>query len=157
MDERVEGGCFCGAVRYAVSAIFDAGYCHCSICRRTSGAPVLAWAHVRAADFELLQGSPKELVTSPRGRRFFCAACGTHLFFRDGRASGEDELVGFHIATLDDPNAVKPRLHVSWRIESPGSTQPTICHAFPTTGFPTPTVAEQKAVRPARSCAQARA
>jgi len=111
MSDCLEGGCFCGAVRYAVRAIFDAGYCHCSICRRTSGAPVLAWASVPATDFKLLRGAPKELRTSAHCLRQFCADCGTHLFFRDERSSG-DALIGFHVATLDHANAVRPRVHL---------------------------------------------
>src|SRR5206468_9902663 len=37
---EITGGCFCGAVRYRVSATTrDVSHCHCSICRRTTGAP----------------------------------------------------------------------------------------------------------------------
>ena len=55
------GGCLCGAVRYELAAegAFDAGYCHCSMCRRSTGAPVLAWALVRRSHFRLVQ-SPFE-------------------------------------------------------------------------------------------------
>ncbi|HEX6636422.1 MAG TPA: hypothetical protein VF033_02095 [Steroidobacteraceae bacterium] len=49
MSAGLEGGCACGAVRYRLaSAPFDAGYCHCEVCRRSSGAPVSpAWFDVR--------------------------------------------------------------------------------------------------------------
>ena len=105
-----EGGCFCGAIRYAVKVVYDAGYCHCSICRRTSGTPVLAWGSVWEADFRLLCGTPKTLRTSANGRREFCANCGTHLFYRS--AEEEPALIGFHLATLDDPSTVRPRVHL---------------------------------------------
>lgn len=37
-----EGGCLCGALRYALSGpSIDAGYCHCRFCQRASGAPVV--------------------------------------------------------------------------------------------------------------------
>ena len=37
----LQGGCFCGRVRYEVTGIpFDETICHCSICRRTTGAAV---------------------------------------------------------------------------------------------------------------------
>jgi hypothetical protein len=49
-----EGGCFCCAIRYAFLDVFDAGYCHCSICRRTSGAPVIAWVNTPRASFRVL-------------------------------------------------------------------------------------------------------
>ena len=108
---RREGGCFCGAIRYALTEVYDAGYCHCSICRRTSGTPVLAWGSVREADFRLLRGTPKSLRTSDHGRREFCADCGTHLFYR-ANAETVPVLIGFHLATLDDPSTVRPRLHL---------------------------------------------
>ena len=41
------GGCFCGRVRYeARGPAFNRTSCHCSICRRTSGAPFVAWFSV---------------------------------------------------------------------------------------------------------------
>ena len=49
-----QGGCFCGAIRYAFLDVFVAGYCHCSICRRMSGAPVIAWVNTPRASFRVL-------------------------------------------------------------------------------------------------------
>jgi hypothetical protein len=45
------GGCFCGAIRWEASEIFDTIYFHCSECRRLSGAPVVTWAHIPQAAF----------------------------------------------------------------------------------------------------------
>ncbi|WP_119460186.1 GFA family protein [Rhodospirillaceae bacterium SYSU D60014] len=40
-----DGGCLCGAIRYRVSTPpLQAGYCHCRLCQRSTGAPVLSWA-----------------------------------------------------------------------------------------------------------------
>jgi hypothetical protein len=47
MTQKLTGGCHYQAIRYEVESIFDAGYCHCSICRKLSGAPVLAWANIK--------------------------------------------------------------------------------------------------------------
>lgn len=39
-----DGGCRCGKVRFRVTAPpLDAGYCHCRMCQRNCGAPVVAW------------------------------------------------------------------------------------------------------------------
>src|SRR5881396_1158763 len=55
---EITGGCFCGAVRYRVSATTrDVSHCHCSICRRTTGAPFVTWATFPAATFAVTAGS----------------------------------------------------------------------------------------------------
>ena len=76
----LDGGCFCGAVRYRISgAPLDVGHCHCTICRRTTGAPFVTWATVPQAVFAFTAGTPAELRSTPAARRTFCAACGTAL------------------------------------------------------------------------------
>ena len=53
------GGCQCGAVRYEVSGQPQhVMLCHCGDCRRSSGAPMVAWAAFAEADFKLIQGEP---------------------------------------------------------------------------------------------------
>ncbi len=43
----LKSGCFCGAIRYEMAgAPFDQTSCHCLICRRTTGAPFVAWFSV---------------------------------------------------------------------------------------------------------------
>jgi hypothetical protein len=52
------GGCFCGAIRYeARGTPFHETSCHCSICRRTTGAPFVTWFSVRSPDFRIIQGN----------------------------------------------------------------------------------------------------
>ena len=104
-----EGGCFCRAIRYVASEVFDAGYCHCSICRRISGAPVLAWANIKAEHFRITKGEAKVIETSAHGRHSFCQACGTPLFY--GNAC-DDNLVGVNTATLDHPEVAPPQVHL---------------------------------------------
>jgi hypothetical protein len=110
MDKALEGGCLCGQIRYRITEVFDAGWCHCSICRRLSGSAALAWANVPTASFELLQGAPLAYAASDRGSRRFCGTCGSGLFWaEDGGA-----FVSFGIGTLDDPQAVRPRAHICY-------------------------------------------
>jgi hypothetical protein len=55
----LDGGCLCGRIRYRLTAApFDAGYGHCTLCRRASGAPTLAFATVPLADLQWLRGEP---------------------------------------------------------------------------------------------------
>jgi hypothetical protein len=111
------GGCFCGAVRYAASEVFDAGYCHCSVCRRISGAPAACWFNVREEHFSLLAGQPTPLRSSEHFTRYFCQACGTHLFGRDDLPPPPkvgSRLVSAMLGTLDDPESVRPAIHQWW-------------------------------------------
>ena len=105
-----EGGCFCGAIRYRVAGeSIDAGYCHCRMCRRAAGAPVLAWGSWPQDRFRWLRGEPTVLASSADAQRLFCGRCGTHVLFRDAT---EPEIAEVSLATLDDPSAARPRHHI---------------------------------------------
>jgi hypothetical protein len=103
------GGCLCGALRYGAQVEpVDVGYCHCRLCQRSSGAPVLAWASFPVDSFAYTDGSPASYRSSSRASREFCASCGTQILFReDGRAR-----VDLSVASLDQPEAVSPRYHI---------------------------------------------
>ncbi len=104
------GGCLCGSLRYAARvAPVDSGYCHCRICQRSTGAPVLAWASFPAADFAYLKGAPALYRSSPRGRREFCGSCGTQIAFRGDAAPAR---VDVNTGSLDEPAAIEPRRHI---------------------------------------------
>ena len=63
------GGCFCGAVRYEAGGTpFDETNCHCSICRRTTGAPFVTWFSVRRSDFRVIKGEPARFTSTEKGR-----------------------------------------------------------------------------------------
>jgi len=109
MKLPLEGGCHCGALRYRVSKTGEAGYCHCRICQLTTGAPVLAWLHVPAGGFALIQGTPKVYKSSPRGERLFCGDCGTQLLYR---GSDAPEVVDINVGSLDEPAAAPPGHHI---------------------------------------------
>ncbi|MFC7331937.1 GFA family protein [Rhodocista pekingensis] len=108
----LEGGCLCGAVRYRIAgAITPTGvaYCHCRTCRRSSGAPVMAWATFPTAAVWLTRGAPAAHASSPKALRQFCPACGTQLFF--AYTEGEPEL-DVALGSLDDPTALVPAYHI---------------------------------------------
>ena len=105
--KTITGGCFCGAIRWEAANLFDAGYCHCSICRRISGAPVFAFASFKVDDFRLTRGSPKTFASSDTGRREFCGDCGSAVYFH---ADGWP-YVSVGIGSFDNPNDVRPTMH----------------------------------------------
>ncbi|MFC3126261.1 GFA family protein [Pseudoroseomonas globiformis] len=106
------GGCFCGAVRYeADGEPFHATWCHCADCRRSSGAPAMAWFSVHRADFRLTEGKLRQFKSSERAERGFCGDCGTSLTY-EGKDLPELDVA---TATLDMPEKVPPRDHIWFR------------------------------------------
>lgn len=109
-DERWTGGCLCGAVRYSLASTpFDVGYCHCRICQRTSGAPVMVFGTVPLTDFRLAEGSPRRRRSSDFGERWFCGDCGSPLAIR---VDFQPDTIDIPLASLDDPALVAPCFHL---------------------------------------------
>lgn len=102
------GRCHCGGLRFRVEAPpVDSGWCHCSICRRTTGAPALVWVTVdRAAT--VLEGAPRRYRSSATAERWFCGTCGAQLAFAPIGAATFDLMAGL----FDEPARVAPRRHV---------------------------------------------
>ncbi|MDX2169469.1 MAG: GNAT family N-acetyltransferase [Deltaproteobacteria bacterium] len=106
----LDGGCLCGALRFRVSAApLAVSHCHCTLCRRASGAPLVTWATVPSAAFGYLQGAPREWRATPSARRSFCTGCGTPLTFQ---ADATPQLLDVTVASFDRPEAVPPTEHV---------------------------------------------
>lgn len=107
----IQGGCHCGAVRYALAKKPSASMiCHCRTCRGVSGAPVVAWITVARDAFEISRGHPKHYASSDNVLRQFCGRCGAQLTY----ARTDDDLyIDVATASLDDPNAFPPTHH-SW-------------------------------------------
>lgn len=111
MTLPLDGGCLCGAIRYRVSAApLQAGYCHCLFCRKSTGAPVLAWAAVPIEGFAYIRGRPAEYRSSAWGLRQFCGRCGAQILYREAAAGATD--VSINLATLDNPEAIRPDHHI---------------------------------------------
>jgi hypothetical protein len=105
-----EGGCLCGALRFrADERPIDAGYCHCTLCRRSTGAPVLAWVSFPVAGFSYTKGRAAIYESSARGHREFCNRCGTQICFRETDAA---KTVDLNVGCLDDPSAFPPQYHI---------------------------------------------
>ncbi|HEX9172163.1 MAG TPA: GFA family protein [Telluria sp.] len=103
------GGCYCGAIRYRVTGPISAPtVCHCELCRRTTGAPCVAWFSVPSGDFVLLSGTPTRFRSSIHATRTFCPACGTGLTFVDDATPGETDIT---TCSLDEPGKVPPQDH----------------------------------------------
>ncbi|MDC0662726.1 GFA family protein [Marinobacter sp. SS21] len=74
--------CLCGAVSIHAAAVSSkADVCHCAMCRKWGGGPLLA---LDAGTEVSIEGSQHVSVfdSSEWAQRGFCNRCGTHLFYR---------------------------------------------------------------------------
>jgi hypothetical protein len=98
-------------VRFEITAPFRrANYCHCSRCRKHSGAAALAQGRVPREGFGLLQGAELiETYRPPQGMsKAFCRACGSSLF---GGTWPEGPEVSVRLGSLDDDPGIRPQYH----------------------------------------------
>lgn len=108
----LRGSCLCGGIRYEIRGELRLPLnCHCSMCRKATGAAFRSRAAVASHDFRWIAG--EELLSryqsSPGDIRTFCKVCGSSLvtFF----PASPNEL-GLALGTLDDDPGVKPQFHV---------------------------------------------
>ena len=105
------GQCHCGAIRYEVTGEPQhVALCHCVDCRRSSGAPMVAWAAFAESELRVTRGNPKTINSSGAAMRSFCNDCGTGLFYRN--ATSLPGIVDIQSATLDHPEALPPGAHI---------------------------------------------
>ncbi len=107
----ITGGCHCGAIRYrAEGEPLHHGLCHCTDCRRSAGAPMVGWAMYSRDAVTVTKGEAKIYKSSENGRRHFCAACGTGLFYVNEVVL--PGMIDVQSATFDDSNIVPPQGHI---------------------------------------------
>lgn len=123
--EPVHGSCLCGAVRYVLTAPFRrANLCHCSRCRKHSGAAASAQGRVPREGFELLAGAGQLSVFRPPDggmAKVFCRVCGSSLFGGDWPGGSE---VSVRLGALDDPPSTGPQFH-TYDADRPSWDRPT--------------------------------
>ncbi len=106
-----EGGCRCRDVRYAIEGEpLYVTICHCDDCRRSSGAPYVAWAGVKRDSFAVIRGKAKHWTMDGKSIRYFCAQCGTGLYHLNEER--QPDLIDVQVATLDEPDQWAPRLQM---------------------------------------------
>ena len=102
------GGCLCGAIRFRVSGEpYEIGHCHCTACRRQTGAGYATYVVMMARDVSW-EGALATYRSTPGVERGFCPTCGSTLSF----ARPDRGEMSLHAGTFDRPEAIRPRLHV---------------------------------------------
>jgi hypothetical protein len=113
----IKGSCACGGIRFEIAAVRSLTHCHCTTCRKLTGASFATYAHVEKDKFRWLGGDKtiKRYESAPGSFRSFCPNCGSLV---PGQAP--------YLATmsvpaglLDDDPGVRARLHVFTSSKAP--------------------------------------
>jgi hypothetical protein len=106
------GSCLCGGVRFEVTQPFRrSSHCHCSRCRKHSGAFGLTMGRVSREGFRLLAGEELIRVYRPAedaAVKAFCEVCGSSLF---GAWWPEGEEISIRLSALDGDPGIRPQYH----------------------------------------------
>jgi len=109
----VKGSCLCGGIRYEIDrdGFGKVVNCHCSMCRKATGAAFRTRVAVSTTAFRWLAGEDllSRYESSPGETRTFCRVCGATLatLFRD-----RPHTMGLPLGTLDDDPGVRPLANV---------------------------------------------
>ncbi|MDH0303732.1 MULTISPECIES: GFA family protein [unclassified Pseudomonas] len=81
MPLEKQGSCLCGATHLSVTVdTLHINACHCSMCRKWGGGPMLV---VDCSQPPVIEGPALSVYDSSEwAQRGFCGRCGTHLFYR---------------------------------------------------------------------------
>lgn len=102
---KLEGGCYCGAVRYTVEGdpVLKA-QCHCRECQYFTGGQPNDFIGFPEAGYRVTAGAPKAFTHPDRENavtREFCGDCGAPILTR---ALGLPGTVILKVGSLDDPS-----------------------------------------------------
>jgi hypothetical protein len=110
------GSCLCGTVGWQVDGpVSDIECCHCSRCRKGTGAAFAPMAAVRRADFRFTGGEEeiREFAfpvreRPPAWRRAFCGRCGGPV----PRVDPDFATLEIPAGCLDDDAGIRPLRHI---------------------------------------------
>lgn len=130
----VQGGCACLSVRYRMeSPPLFVHCCHCRWCQRESGAAFALNALIEADRVTLLAGDPQIVDTpseSGKGQRIArCRQCQVALWSHYAGAGSNVRFV--RVGTLDDPDHLKPDIHIYTASKQPWVILPPETPAVP--------------------------
>ena len=132
MPTTFPGACFCGAIRYTLTAapIF-VQCCHCTDCQTQTGGGFAINAMIEASHVVVEQGTPVAVAMPTESGRphdiYRCPACATALWSDYGRRK---TLLFVRVSTLTKPHPIEPALHIFTRSKLPWVLLPPDARAF---------------------------
>lgn len=126
------GSCSCGAVKYRLSSPpMFVHCCHCLDCQKQSGGAFAINALIESDRIELLDGKPEPIAMPTESGRphdiHRCPTCQVALWSDYGRRPA---LRFVRVATLDEPHALLPDVHIFTRSKVPWVGLPDGARAF---------------------------
>ncbi len=106
----IKGSCLCGGVRFEIDAARSLTFCHCSNCRKLSGAAFASYVHVDADKFRFVSGEHliERFESAPGSFRNFCRVCSSTV---PGKAAYL-KTVSIPAGLFDNDPGVRAKLHV---------------------------------------------
>lgn len=132
MRKKLEGGCFCGAVRYRLLAPpMFVNCCHCTNCQNQTGSAFVINAIIETKNLKKLKGALERIPMAPKGKRphdiYRCRKCKVAVWSDYGRRSW---LRFVRVGTLDHPRQIRPNAHIFTRSKLPWVELPKGAPAF---------------------------
>ncbi len=108
-SDPITGRCYCGAHRFRASRLPQVvAYCHCSDCRRVTGAPVAAFAAFAPQDLAFEPELTRSISVVPNVARWFCQHCGSPIAATYAYLPDQ---VYVSLGLIDQASDVPPSLH----------------------------------------------
>jgi hypothetical protein len=133
VEEVIEGGCDCRAVRYRMtSRPMVVHCCHCRWCQRESGASFALNAMIESDRVKILGEAPDVVLTpSASGAGQAVARCPRCKVAVWSHYSSAGPVISFvRVGTLDDPDQMPPDIHIFTGSKQPWVLLPSDVPAF---------------------------
>lgn len=131
-DEVLQGSCLCGGVRFRVRGPFARfAHCHCSRCRKATGAGHSTNLVATPANLEWIAG--QDLTARydlPSARSFSTAVCGT-CGSPVPRLSRDGQRAIIPAGSLDDAPSIQPSARIFWESRASWSCTGDDLRRFP--------------------------
>ena len=116
MNQKIKGGCLCGAVRFTVTGPFDRFHlCYCSRCQKVTGSAHASNIFTAADRLTWIAGADQvtrfDLPEADRFFRTFCTVCGSPVpgITRNG------EIVLIPAGSLEQDPVIRPQSSIFWK------------------------------------------
>ena len=110
---NIEGGCYCGEIRYeAIGEVQASIQCHCRECQYITGGNANVIMILPIDGFKFVRGKPQEFKRSDLEKavtRLFCGECGTAI---GTRSPMRPESIILKVGTFDDPSIFDPEIAI---------------------------------------------